>query len=206
MLFLPCLYGIAFICLGNMAGNSLAFAGSVMQANQPDAVLVDAAGSGVDAVLDKATVCGVAIATATATCFIHTVSRRGGIVLNNIFAFVKTGILILIIITAIVVSAEGFPNAETGKAVENEIKGNVDTATSFKPINGVSGASNANGFAQAFLAISKSLFKSPPPARGFTMLTRASSIRVLRLQSDQLCTFQGLFTVRYGPCVLTLTC
>lgn len=79
VLFLPCLYGIAFICLGNMAGNSVAFADRVLKASDPDRTPDDAA------------VRGVAIATATLTCFIHTVSRRGGIILNNVFAIVKIG-------------------------------------------------------------------------------------------------------------------
>ena len=42
---------------------------------------------------------GIAIAAATATCTIHSVSRRGGIWLSNTLAFIKVGVLLLMVVT-----------------------------------------------------------------------------------------------------------
>lgn len=143
ILFFPCLYGIAFICLGNMAGNSVTFAVRVLQASHPGSRPEDFSGAAVR---------GIAIAVATATCFIHTFSRRGGIVLNNALAIIKVGILLLIIITAIVVSAGGFKDGETGEEVSSVTAENLDAGHAFDPIS-KDLSKEANGFAQAFLAI-----------------------------------------------------
>lgn len=128
-----------------MAGNAVAFAIRALQASHPGSTPED---------FSSASVRGIAIAVATATCFIHTVSRRGGIILNNFFAIVKVSILILIIIVSIVVSAGGLRDSKTGEKVPNMIGDNADTSKSFLPINDVS--SQANGFAQGFLAVGKS--------------------------------------------------
>ena len=136
------MYGIAFICLGNMAGNSMSFAVRAYQATHPGTAAAD---------VDGPTVRGIAIAVATATCFTHAISRRGGILLNNLLALIKVGILLFIIITSIVVAARGFKD-ETGKAVESEMVNNTSASKAF------SEASNeANGYAHAFLSIGKSL-------------------------------------------------
>lgn len=128
-----------------MAGNSVTFAVRVLQASHPGSSPEDFSGAAVR---------GIAIAVATATCFIHTVSRRGGIVLNNVLAIVKVGILLLIIITAIVVSAGGFKDAETGEEVFSATAENLDAGSAFDPIS-TDVSEEANGFAQAFLAIGK---------------------------------------------------
>lgn len=126
-----------------MAGNSVTFAVRVLQASHPGSRPEDFSGAAVR---------GIAIAVATATCFIHTFSRRGGIVLNNVLAIVKVGILLLIIITAIVVSAGGFKNGETGKEVSSVTAENLDAGSAFGPIS-KDVSEGANGFAQSFLAI-----------------------------------------------------
>jgi amino acid transporter len=129
------LFGIAFITLGNMAGNCIAFAVHIFHAaDVPDP--------------SSGAVRGVALAVALATCFLHTFSRRGGILLNNVFAIVKVLILLFIIITAILVAARALP------ATDNVFADNTDPATSFdSATEGGGSASDANGFAQAFLAI-----------------------------------------------------
>lgn len=143
MLFFPCLYGMAFICIGAMAGNTVAFAVRALQASYPGSSPGD---------FSSASVRGIAIAVAIATCFIHTITRRGGIILNNVIAIIKICILFLIIITAIVVSAGGIRDSDTGEKVPNVIAQNVDVANSFKPIS-EGASSEANGFAQGFLAV-----------------------------------------------------
>lgn len=124
-----CLFGIGFIAFGNMAGNAINFAVRLLRAagyEEPN----------------NGAVRGIAIAVATLTCFIHAFSRRGGIWLNNMFAILKLGILLLIVITAIVVGAGGLPNAK------NVIEANTSTSTSFEAEN-----TDANGYARAFLAV-----------------------------------------------------
>jgi amino acid transporter len=124
-----CLFGIAFISVGNMAGNSINFAIRVMQAaGYPNP--------------SNGTVRGIAIAVATFACFIHAFSRRGGIWLNNLLAIVKLAMMALIIIAAIVVGAGGFPNTK------NVIADNTETSKSF-----ANASTEANGYAHAFLAI-----------------------------------------------------
>jgi len=78
-----------------MAGNCLIFGIRVLQAaNVP--------------VNDRA-VRGIAIAAATGACLIHSFSRRGGIWLGNLFAFIKVLMLLLIIITGICSTRETMP-------------------------------------------------------------------------------------------------
>ena len=159
-----------------MAGNSVTFAVRVLQASHPGSRPEDFSGAAVR---------GIAIAVATATCFIHTVSRRGGIVLNNLLAIVKVGILLLIIITAIVVSAGGFKDGETGEEVSSVTAENLDVGSAFDPIS-KDVSEEANGFAQAFLAIGKDLFGTIPHTKRMALLTLIYSIRVLGLQPNQL--------------------
>ncbi|KAM5350606.1 hypothetical protein ACJ41O_007111 [Fusarium nematophilum] len=128
VLLSTCLFGVGFIALGNMAGNSISFATRVLQAagnENPDGGAVR----------------GIAIGIAILTCFIHAFSRRGGIWLNNLLAIVKVLILLLIIVTAIVVGAGGLDT-------ENVIDENTKPSNAFGNASG-----DANGYAHAFLAI-----------------------------------------------------
>ncbi|KAK7416811.1 hypothetical protein QQX98_005004 [Neonectria punicea] len=129
VLFSTCLFGIAFIALGNMAGNSISFATRVLHAAGNDDP-------------KNGTVRGIAIAVATFTCFIHTFSRRGGIFLNNVLAIIKVMILLLIIVTAIVVGAGGLTKTK------NVITENTSPKNAFD-----NASTDANGYAQAFLSI-----------------------------------------------------
>lgn len=128
ILMSTCLFGIAFIALGNMAGNCMSFAIRVLQAAD-----VENPSNGA--------VRGIAIAIAIIACFIHTISRKGGIWLNNILAIIKVMILLLIIITAIVVAARGLDTP-------NIINENTKPSNAFKDAS-----QDANGYAHAFLSI-----------------------------------------------------
>lgn len=114
-----------------MAGNSINFASRVLDAAD---VKDPSAGA----------VRGVAIAVATFACFIHAFSRRGGILLNNLLAMIKIAMLLLIVITTIVFAAGGLPNKK------NVIVENTSASSAFK-----NASQEANGYAHAFLAISK---------------------------------------------------
>ncbi|KAK3900364.1 amino acid permease-domain-containing protein [Staphylotrichum tortipilum] len=140
-----CLYGISFICLGNMASNCLAFAARVLEAAHP----------GVDP--DKGQVRGIALAAAAFACVIHSVSRRGGIWLSNFLACVKLGILLLIIVMTIVVVAGGVKDAE-GVAVKSVFLDNTYYWKAFQPPEdptpgGEVKGGTVNGYAAAFLSI-----------------------------------------------------
>ncbi|KAG9250565.1 amino acid permease-domain-containing protein [Emericellopsis atlantica] len=84
------LFGISFICVGNMASNCLDCALRIMQAGNPTKTELE---------LNKGAIYGIAIVIATLTCFIHAFSRRGGILLNNFLAFVKVCFLLAIILS-----------------------------------------------------------------------------------------------------------
>ncbi|KAM0344089.1 hypothetical protein ACHAPU_007810 [Fusarium lateritium] len=133
VLLSTCMFGFCFVALGNMAGNCISFATRVLYAsgnNDPS----------------PGAVRGIAIGIAILTCFIHTFSRRGGILLNNMLAMIKVMILLLIIVTAIIVGAGGLKTHE-GAKVENYISQNTQPSRAF------GGSGDANGYAHAFLAI-----------------------------------------------------
>ncbi|CRK38673.1 hypothetical protein BN1708_007854 [Verticillium longisporum] len=129
VLLSTCIFGISFIILGNMAGNSINFAHRVLlAANVQDP--------------SNGAVRGIAMAVATLTCFIHAISRRGGLWLNNTLAIVKVGIMLLIIITAACVGGNALPKTE------NVFTDNISADNSFR-----GGSNQPNGYAHAFLAI-----------------------------------------------------
>ncbi|KAH8880530.1 hypothetical protein GQ53DRAFT_891149 [Thozetella sp. PMI_491] len=125
---ITCIFGIAFIAFGNVAGNALSFAIWALRAANVEQT--------------NAAVRGLAVGVAAFTCVIHAFSRRGGIVVNDICAVAKAAILLLIIITAIVVWAGGFPQTE------NVIGPNTTPAVSF-----ANASQSPYGYAQAFLNI-----------------------------------------------------
>ncbi|KAH8707070.1 amino acid permease-domain-containing protein [Phaeosphaeriaceae sp. PMI808] len=101
-----CMYGIPFILLGNLAGNALALGSFVMHAvgRKPD----DAKGE----------VIGIAIGTLSAACLLHMFSRRGGIIMNNLFAVIKVLLLVVIIVLGFL-KAGGVHLGGSAKATEN---------------------------------------------------------------------------------------
>ena len=79
------MYGIAFIILGNIAGNAIAFGKYTMDAaDRPNA--------------SKGAIIGLAIAAITISCSFHVFSRRGGIIINNVFAVFKVALLLAVVI------------------------------------------------------------------------------------------------------------
>ena len=83
-----CIFGLAFVLLGNVAPNSIVFGIRVLQAaNKP---------------VDNFTVRGIAIAVATFACLIHGFWRKGGIYLSNVFGLIKMTMLLVIIITGFI--------------------------------------------------------------------------------------------------------
>jgi len=128
VLFSACFFGISFIILGNMAGNAISFATSVLEA--------------ANIVPTEGTVRGIAIAISVFACFIHTFSRRGGIVLNNILAGAKLCIILIIIIVTIIYSKGGFGNY-SDKVIQENLGANSLRNRS----------SNPHGYARSFLSI-----------------------------------------------------
>jgi amino acid transporter len=92
--FISVLYGISFIFFGTMAGNAINCGVEFLKAAHPERENPD-----------NAQVRGIAVTMSVAALFIHALSRRGGLALNNLFALVKLGMLLVIISTTIAYSA-----------------------------------------------------------------------------------------------------
>ncbi|KAJ3519726.1 hypothetical protein NM208_g14012 [Fusarium decemcellulare] len=123
------LFGISFICIGNMAGNCINCALRLVEAANPE---MDAGQ------LNEGTIRGIAIVIAIFPCLIHTFSRRGGILLNNLLAFIKVCMLIFMIIATWAVA--GGPSGVRGLPASS-----IDNPTR-TPNEG-------KAYAQAFLSI-----------------------------------------------------
>jgi L-asparagine transporter-like permease len=131
VLLVTCVFAMAYIILGNMAGNCLIFGIRVFEAANVPAS-------------DHA-VRGVAVAAATFACLIHSFSRRGGIWLGNFLAVIKVLMLLLIIITGICACAGAF---NTPNSNANSVSQNLAVSHSF-----ANPSSDSYGHAQAFLAV-----------------------------------------------------
>ena len=105
------MYGLLFIVLGNLSGNAIGFGSYVMEA------------AGIQN--NNPAVRGLAIGALTSACLLHAIWRKGGILLNNAFAFMKVTILLLIIVAGF--AALG--GASLGSGTIHT--GNFDTKTSF---------------------------------------------------------------------------
>ncbi|KAF7561912.1 hypothetical protein G7046_g2221 [Stylonectria norvegica] len=138
VVLMGCLFGITFVCIGNMAGNSINCALSLLKAARPEEDF------------SPGTIRGIAIAIVTFACFIHAFSRRGGILLNNLLALIKVGMMLVIVGTACAVAAGGIYHRDSTK-VPDVIGNNTNTANAFKSSDGDS--KGANGYATAFLSI-----------------------------------------------------
>ncbi|KAF1998203.1 amino acid transporter, partial [Amniculicola lignicola CBS 123094] len=106
-----CMYGIVFIILGNLSGNAIAFGRYVLWAagyEDPP----------------RGPVIGLAISALTVSALLHALSRRGGILVNNLFAIMKVCILLTIIILGFAVrGGQNFNKAEprpTGSSLKPE--------------------------------------------------------------------------------------
>ncbi|KAJ2904569.1 hypothetical protein MKZ38_007768 [Zalerion maritima] len=139
VIYMGVLFGISFICLGNMAGNCINFAERVLAASNPG-----------QTDYNQSTIRGVALAMATFACFIHAFSRRGGILLNDILAITKIAILLFFVVCAIVVAAGGFKYEVDGETitVPNKFGANARPEDSFGHAS-----KDGAGYAEAFTAI-----------------------------------------------------
>ena len=123
-----CLYGIPFIVLGTAAGNAVVFGENIMLASGKE--------------VNNGTVRAIALGVITFACFLHAISRSGGIWLNNIFGSIKFLMLLTLFIVGVAYSAGRF-GGNNSVAAENL---NVHHA--------FAGASTSSyGYAEAFLAI-----------------------------------------------------
>ena len=123
-----CIYGVLFITIGNLSGNAIGFGSYVMEAaNLPNS---------------NTAVRGLAIAALTSTCLLHALWRKGGIWLNNAFAFMKVIILLLIIVAGL--AALGGASLGSGSIHT----GNFDIHTSFsQPRRDVASYTNSLAYA-----------------------------------------------------------
>ncbi|OJD37432.1 high-affinity methionine permease [Diplodia corticola] len=80
-----CVYGLLFIVVGNMAGNSIAFGDYILRAAGHENP-------------SRAAVRGIALGVITFTCIFHGTWRKGGIWLNNFFAVLKVATLCFIVV------------------------------------------------------------------------------------------------------------
>ena len=95
-MLVTCMYGIMFIILGNISGNAVAFGIYVGIAAGRDPL------NGVNGDYSKGMVIGLAIMTLTLCAAIHIFSRRGGVLLNNIFAVIKVSMVLVLAILGFV--------------------------------------------------------------------------------------------------------
>jgi amino acid transporter len=90
-----CTYGIMFLVLGNLAGNAIFIGQYAMLAAGREIKKPRWEG---DLGPPDGPVIGIAIAALTISVLMHVFSRRGGIILNNIFAVVKVCFILAIVI------------------------------------------------------------------------------------------------------------
>ena len=126
-----CIFGVVYIFLGNAAGNAIYFGELVLEA------------AGIQGSHDAAR--GIAIVVTTFACLIHGIWRRGGIILNNAFAIIKIGILLLIILLGFVALGNHF---ERDGRTQNFANQNLNPSTAFADAPKVT-----YGYVESFLAV-----------------------------------------------------
>ncbi|OCK76766.1 hypothetical protein K432DRAFT_305642 [Lepidopterella palustris CBS 459.81] len=109
MFLATCLFGIAFIILENSAHNAIALAQNILNAAHAE--------------VTPGKVIAIALSANTFCCLLHAISRRWGIILNNVFGTVKFFILVFIIIIGLI-----WINRDVAKS-------NFDASTSFSTAN-----------------------------------------------------------------------
>ncbi|KAL1648359.1 hypothetical protein SLS58_002112 [Diplodia intermedia] len=126
---ITCVYGVLFIVIGNMAGNSIAFGDYILRAAGHENP-------------NRASVRGIALGIITFTCLFHGTWRKGGIWLNNIFAALKVATLCFIIVVGFCALGGVFGD----KA--NKAAANFATDRSFSNTS-----HSSYGYAEGFLAV-----------------------------------------------------
>ena len=130
-----CLYGVAFVLLGNVATNSMSFGVRVLQAaGRTDPV---SQWSTTDNWIAR----GLALLVVTFTCGIHAGWRLGGIYLNNAFAIVKLAMLLFIFITGCLTWGGVFHRSPDATS-------NLNSSVAFD-----NPSKDAYAFAEAYLAV-----------------------------------------------------
>ena len=136
--FTICVYGIMFIVLGNISGNAIAFAIYAMIAS----------GKELDQINEKSqrgVIYAIAIGLLTSCAALHIFTRRGGIILSNIFATIKMAMVLVLAILGFVHAGKKFlqskgidemavPNAPfniTSSMINNATSTNLGIHTSF---------------------------------------------------------------------------
>ena len=143
------MYAVIYVILGNLAGNAVAFGTYTMEA------------AGLKGHYEA--VRGLAVISLTFACILHAVWRRGGILLNNLLAVIKVGMLLAIIIIGFAASAgaqfgNGPAHGRTVNPKTHIAVSNFDTHTSF--LHPSSGAANyANSL--LFIVYSFSGYEQP---------------------------------------------
>jgi amino acid transporter len=138
------MYGIPYIIIGNLSGNSIAIGIFIMDA--------------ADRPQSRGTVIGIALTVLTAAVLLHVCSRRGGILVNNAFAVVKVLILVSIIVLGFVKAGGnrlgGAPpateNFDTDSSLSSEQRGVTDYAKAFMYV-----LYSYSGFQQPFYVLSE---------------------------------------------------
>jgi amino acid transporter len=88
MFLATCLFGICFIVLENSSHNSIAFAQNILDASFTPAT--------------PGKIIAIAVAVNTFCCLLHAISRRWGIIINNVFGTVKFLILVFVILVGLI--------------------------------------------------------------------------------------------------------
>ena len=117
-----CMFGMIYVIFGNLSGNAIAFGIYVLEA------------AGIEG--RDSTVRGLAVVCMTAACLLHAVWRKGGIMLSNILAVLKSLILVAIIIIGFAASAgasfgHGSVHGQALNPTSHKYASNFDPHSSF---------------------------------------------------------------------------
>ena len=134
-----CMFGVIYVVLGNLSGNAVAFGIYIVHA------------AGIEG--HDSTVRGLAVVCMTAACLLHAAWRKGGIMLNNLLAVLKSLILVAIIIIGFAASAgasfgHGPVHGQTTNPATHKVSSNFDPHSSFAYATGDPG-----GYAASILFI-----------------------------------------------------
>lgn len=151
----------------NLSGNAISFGLQVMKAS---GIHDPSAGD----IPSRSTAIAIAIATLTLVVISHSISRRGGILINNAFAVIKIALLIAIICLAIAKAAGAFGGP--GDVLRNNFSRDAFTTLRSDPVSWSDSLSlcmySFSGYEQPFyvLAETKSPRKTLPKYTALAMI------------------------------------
>ena len=133
------MFGVIYIIMGNVSGNAVVFGIYILRA------------AGIEG--HDPTVRGLAVVCLTAACLLHAAWRKGGIMLNNLLAVLKSLILLAIVIIGFAASAgasfgRGPVHGKTTDPITHKLTSNFDPHSSFAFPTG-----DAAGYAGSILYI-----------------------------------------------------